>query len=112
MALKKVASSPTEASIAIDQYANIFCEKKLLFGSIEAQSSALRGQRKAGSVLFLGQIRLHVFYNAIANFLSLLQLIGGLNMEDNVKNYKNLQNSLFHNACHLAGVKGIGLHFL
>ena len=52
------------------------------------------------------------FYNAIANFLSLLQLIGGLNMEDNVKNYKNLQNSLFHNACHLAGVKGIGVHFL
>ena len=61
MALKKVASSPTEASIAIDQYANIFCEKKLLFGSIEARSSALRGQTKAGSVLFLGQIRLHVF---------------------------------------------------
>ncbi|XP_039787292.1 uncharacterized protein LOC120653665 [Panicum virgatum] len=47
MALKKVASSPTEASIAIDQYANIFCEKKLLFGSIEARSSALRGQTKA-----------------------------------------------------------------
>jgi len=47
MALKKVASSPIEASIAIDQYANIFCEKKLLFGSIEARSSALRGQTKA-----------------------------------------------------------------
>ena len=53
MALKKVASSPTEASIAIDQFANIFSEKRMLFGSIEARSSALRGQTSVGSVLFL-----------------------------------------------------------
>ena len=111
MALKKVASSPTEASITIDQFANIFSEKRMLFGSIEARSSALRGQTRAGSVLFLDRSDC-MFYNVIANFLSLFQLIGGLNMEDNAKNYKILQNSLFDNACHLVGVKGIGVHLL
>ncbi|CAN6222289.1 unnamed protein product [Urochloa humidicola] len=42
-ALKKVAESPDEASAAIDQFAEYFCEKKLLFGSLEARRSALRG---------------------------------------------------------------------
>jgi len=53
-----------------------------------------------------------IVYCAIANFLSSLQLNGGLNTEDSAKNYKNLQNSLSHNACHPVGVKGIGAHLL
>ncbi|CAO2168461.1 unnamed protein product [Urochloa humidicola] len=43
MALKKLAETPKEASAAIDQYSHYFCEKKLLFGSLEARTSALRG---------------------------------------------------------------------
>ncbi|CAM0152396.1 unnamed protein product [Urochloa decumbens] len=43
LALKKLAESSKEASAAIDQYAKYFCEKKLLFGSLEARNSALRG---------------------------------------------------------------------
>lgn len=42
LALKKIAGSPEEASIAIDEYTNIFSQKRLLFGSLEARSSALR----------------------------------------------------------------------
>jgi hypothetical protein len=49
LAFKKLATSPIEASKACDQYANIFCEKKLLFGSLEARSSALRGETSAGT---------------------------------------------------------------
>jgi hypothetical protein len=31
-------------------------------------------------------------------------------MEDSVKNYKDLQSSLFHNVVHLVGVNGIRVH--
>jgi hypothetical protein len=49
LAFKKLETSPIDASKACDQYANIFCEKKLLFGSLEARSSALRGETSAGT---------------------------------------------------------------
>jgi hypothetical protein len=37
-------------------------------------------------------------------------MIGGLRMEDSVKNYKNLQSSLFHNVVRLVDVNEIGVH--
>ncbi|CAN6353633.1 unnamed protein product [Urochloa humidicola] len=44
LAFQRIARSPTEASKAVDQFADYFCGKKLLFGSLEARCSALRGQ--------------------------------------------------------------------
>ncbi|XP_062207094.1 uncharacterized protein LOC133908895 [Phragmites australis] len=46
-ALKKLASSPSEASIAIDQFVSFFSTQKGLFGSPEARCSALRGKTSA-----------------------------------------------------------------
>ncbi|ONM00172.1 hypothetical protein ZEAMMB73_Zm00001d030105 [Zea mays] len=42
LAIKKLADSPIEASIAIDQFTRTFSKKEKLFGSLEARSSALR----------------------------------------------------------------------
>ncbi|ONM55003.1 hypothetical protein ZEAMMB73_Zm00001d020491 [Zea mays] len=42
LAIKKLAHSPIEASIAIDQFTRTFSKKEKLFGSLEARSSALR----------------------------------------------------------------------
>jgi hypothetical protein len=49
LAFKKLARSPMEASKAIDQFAEFFCQKKLVFGSLEARGSALRGNTSAGT---------------------------------------------------------------
>ncbi|WVZ53635.1 hypothetical protein U9M48_004548 [Paspalum notatum var. saurae] len=42
MAIKKLASSPSEASMAIDQFTKTFSKQAKLFASLEARSSALR----------------------------------------------------------------------
>uniref|UniRef100_A0A0A9D1Z5 HAT C-terminal dimerisation domain-containing protein n=1 Tax=Arundo donax TaxID=35708 RepID=A0A0A9D1Z5_ARUDO len=42
LALKKLASSPLEASAAIDQFVSFFSKQKGLFGTAEARYSALR----------------------------------------------------------------------
>ncbi|WVZ53653.1 hypothetical protein U9M48_004562 [Paspalum notatum var. saurae] len=42
MAIKKLASSPSEASMAIDQFTKTFSKQEKLFASLEARSSALR----------------------------------------------------------------------
>jgi hypothetical protein len=51
LALKKIASSSSKASIAIDQFA-FFSAKRGLFGGEEARRSALNGRMSAGFVLF------------------------------------------------------------
>ena len=52
LAIKKLAHSPIEASIAIDQFTRTFSKKEKLFGSLEARSSALRADANPGKVSF------------------------------------------------------------
>lgn len=61
LALKKLASSPLEASAAIDQFIS-FSTQSGLFGIQEARYSALRGNISAGTYTVNDKISLLLFY--------------------------------------------------
>jgi hypothetical protein len=52
LAIKKLAHSPIETSIAIEQFTRTFSKKEKLFGSLEARSSALHVDANPGKVSF------------------------------------------------------------